>query len=220
MSFLETPRFSDQIAYRSAVGPLFRTTKVETLSGRTFANQEWPSHLWRFDLVPALKQHPEFKSEIVDFYIAVAGGANGFRIKNPLDWKSCPVDQTPTKDDQLLGTGDGVEDEFQVIKKTTIGALTTTKTIYKLVAGTLLVAVAGVLKTAPTEYTYDDNTGLITFEPGAIPAMGEDVTAGYENDTPVTFESDELSILLQTRSGSDLILGLQSLALVEMRNPL
>lgn len=220
MSFLETPRFPDRLAYSSAVGPLFRTTKIETLSGRSFRNQEWPSHLWRFDVIPALRAHPEFKEDVINYYIAVAGGANGFRIKNPLDWKSCEIDETPTKDDQLLGTGDGAEDEFQVVKSITVGALTTTKTIYKLVTGTLLVAVNGVLQTLTTDYTVDMDTGLIAFEPGSIPPNTHDVTAGYEHDTPVSFESDALSVLLETRSGSDLLLTMSSLALVELRNPL
>lgn len=220
MSFLETPRFPDQIAYSSAVGPLFRTTKIETLSGRSFRNQEWPSHLWRFDVIPALRAHPEFKDDVINYYIAVAGGANGFRIKNPLDYKSSDIDVEPTKDDQLLGTGDAAEDEFQIVKNFTKGALTTTKNIYKIVSGSLLVAVDGVLQTEGVDYTADYDTGLITFAGGSIPPLNDDVTAGYENDTPVIFESDALSVVLETRSGSDLLLTMSSLALVELRNPL
>ncbi len=219
MSFLESPRLSDQVTFGSVIVPRFRTTKIETLSGRRFGNQEWPSHYWRFDLVPALKRHPELKEQLIDFYIAAAGSANGFRVRNPIDWKSCPVDETPAQDDQQIGTGDGIEDEYQVTKTTTVGTLSTTKIIYKLVSGTLLVAVNGVLQTEGSDYAANYNTGLITFDVGSIPAVGHAVTCGYENDTPVEFESDEIPIDLLNRIGSDLLLGMDNLALVEMVNP-
>lgn len=219
MSFLETPRFPDKLAFTTSIGPRTQTTRIATLSGNSFRNQEWPSHLWRFDIVPALRKHPQFQDEVIDYYIAVAGGANGFRIKNRLDYKSCPVGDTPTKDDQLLGTGDGVEDEFQIVKNVTRGTLTTVKKILKIVSGTLLVAVDGVLQTETTDYTVDYNTGLITFEAGSIPASTLEVTAGYEYDSPVVFENDDLSVVVENKAGPDLLLAMSSIPLIELRNP-
>lgn len=219
MSFIETPRFPDKLAFSSAIGPVFRTTKIQTLAGNTYRNQEWPSPLWRFDVVPALRIHPQFQDEVIDYYIAVAGGANGFRIKNRLDYKSCAVGDTPTKDDQTIGTGDGTEDEFQVVKNYTRGTLTTTQTIRKLVSGTVLVAVDGSLQTETTDYVVDYDTGMITFQPGSIPPNTHSVSAGYEYDTPVAFENDILSIVVENKAGNDFLLSASSLPLIELRNP-
>ncbi len=40
----------------------------------------------------------------------------------------------------------------------------------------------------------DATSGLITFRPGRIPAAGAAVTAGFEFDVPVRFDSDELIV--------------------------
>ena len=62
--------------------------------------------------------------------------------------------------------------------------------IRKPVVGTVLVAKNDVA--APTGWTLDSTTGLITFT--TAPAAGVVVTAGYEFDVPVRFEKDELDI--------------------------
>ena len=59
-------------------------------------------------------------------------------------------------------------------------------------AGTVRVAVTGVEKIAGDDFNVDATTGLVTFLPGMIPAAGAAVTAGFEFDVPVRFDTDEL----------------------------
>jgi len=94
--------------------------------------------------------------------------------------------------DVEIGTGDDVEDEF------TIGEtdqLSTFWTWNEINSGTLVVKVDGVTQTETTDYTYNDSTGVITFESGSIPPSGDAVTASWtvpyiakSNDYVLDFE--------------------------------
>jgi len=63
----------------------------------------------------------------------------------------------------------------------------------KPVAGTVRVAVDG-LEQGAAAFGCDAATGLVSFAPGAIPPPGAAVTAGFEFDVPVRFDTDDLEI--------------------------
>jgi uncharacterized protein (TIGR02217 family) len=69
--------------------------------------------------------------------------------------------------------------------------------ITKPVEGTLLVGVDGATKTEGVDFLCDYAAGLVTFEAGAIPSIGATVTAGFEFDVPVRFDTDRLEISLE-----------------------
>jgi uncharacterized protein (TIGR02217 family) len=70
-----------------------------------------------------------------------------------------------------------------------------------------------VLQTPATAYTADPDTGLVLFLPGHVPATGHPITAGFEFDVPVRFDSDALEVTLDLeRLGS-----ITSIPLVEIR---
>ena len=52
----------------------------------------------------------------------------------------------------------------------------------------------GVEVTAGTAFTCDTMTGLVTFAGTAVPANGQAITAGFEFDVPVRFDTDDLEI--------------------------
>jgi uncharacterized protein (TIGR02217 family) len=54
--------------------------------------------------------------------------------------------------------------------------------------------VAGVEKTAASDFTVDATTGTLTFTPMSIPPAGAAITAGYLFDVPVRFDTDYLEI--------------------------
>ena len=75
--------------------------------------------------------------------------------------------------------------------------------------GTVLLARGGVATTSG--WTIDSTTGIITF--AAAPGAGVSVTAGFEFDVPVRFDTDELPVTLDIeRLGS-----ITSIPLVEVR---
>ena len=63
-------------------------------------------------------------------------------------------------------------------------------------AETVKIAVAGVQQIAGTNFTFDASTGIVTFLAGHIPADGQSVTAAFEFDVPVRFDTDKLEINL------------------------
>jgi uncharacterized protein (TIGR02217 family) len=71
----------------------------------------------------------------------------------------------------------------------------------KPVTGSVLVAVGGV---PASGFTLDATTGIITFSAGSIPAPGLSVTAGFEFDVPVRFDTDTLAINLAGFQAGDI----------------
>ena len=62
-------------------------------------------------------------------------------------------------------------------------------------------------------HTVDDTTGIVTFLAGHIPATGAVITAGFEFDVPVRFDTDRLEIDIQgVRHGA-----IPSIPIVEIR---
>ncbi len=99
-------------------------------------------------------------------------------------------------------TGDGAASAFQLIK--TYGATYApwTRTIQLPVAGSVLVAVDGVSQD-PENFLVSGNTGVVTFLPEHVPAVDAVVTAGFEFDVPVRFDTDQLEInLSEIEAGS------------------
>ncbi len=65
-----------------------------------------------------------------------------------------------------------------------------------------MVAVAGVAAD-PLDYAVNTTTGVVIFTVGHIPGAGQAVTAGFEFDVPVRFDTDQLEInLSQIEAGS------------------
>jgi uncharacterized protein (TIGR02217 family) len=94
----------------------------------------------------------------------------------------------------MIGTGDGETPAFQLVKRYGAGDSAYARPITKPVAGTVLVAVDGVPQVAGTDFTLDTATGMVTFLAGHIPVEDAEVTAGFEFDVPVRFDTDRLAI--------------------------
>jgi hypothetical protein len=68
------------------------------------------------------------------------------------------------------------------------------RTITKPVAGTLKVYLDSVEQLSG--WSVDTATGLVTF--GTAPAMGVEVTADFEFDVPVRFDTDHMAVTIET----------------------
>ena len=84
--------------------------------------------------------------------------------------------------------GDGVQTQFQLIKRYASGTQEYLRPIKKPVENVVLVAVGGDLKVLGSEYTVDHATGILTF--ALAPDIEAEVTAGFEFDVPARFDSD------------------------------
>ena len=59
-----------------------------------------------------------------------------------------------------------------------------------------MIAVDGTEKNEGDDFTVDLLTGVVTFAEGGVPGDGEVVTAGFEFDVPVRFDTEQLSVSL------------------------
>ncbi len=211
MAFHEV-RFPTAIAFGSSGGPERRTEIVELASGHEERNTPWSQSRRRFNAGFGVRSRDDLH-ETIAFFEARKGRLHGFRFKDHSDFKSCAPQQQATTTDQILGQGDGVTDTFQISKTYLSGGETYVRTILKPVVTSVHVAVEGNEKTQGSEFTVDAATGQITFAFLSIPAEGETVTAGFEFDVPVRFDTDYLDIRI-----SDFVAGdIPSIPIVEVR---
>ena len=133
MTFHEV-RFPDDIAYGATGGPAYSTSVVATASGYEQRNMNWSAARGAWDVSSGLKK-PSQLDLLIAFFRARKGKAYGFRFKDWTDYKATG---------QLLGTGNGANKVFQLVKIYASGAGSETRTITKPVLGTVKPYLAGV----------------------------------------------------------------------------
>lgn len=188
MNFHEV-RFPARLAFGSSGGVERRTEVVTLASGFERRSTPWARSRRRW-LVGAGVRSLDDMAELVAFFEARMGRLYGFRFRDFADCKSCAPSGTPGAEDQGLGTGDGTRTVFPLLKS--YGEVL--RPVVKPVAGTVRVAVAGVELEAG-EVEVDPATGLVTL--GSAPAAGQAVTAGYQFDAAVRFDSDRMDVTLE-----------------------
>jgi uncharacterized protein (TIGR02217 family) len=187
MTAFHEVRLPARLAFGSTGGVERRTEVVTLASGFERRATPW-AHGRRRYLIGAGVRSLDDAATLVAFFEARRGRLHGFRFKDFADFKSCAPSAAPAATDQEIGAGDGVTTAFQLVKA--YGDVA--REIRKPVAGTVVAAVNGVVTTA---FTVDTTSGVITFT--AAPAMGAEVTAGFEFDTPVRFDTDRIDVTLE-----------------------
>jgi uncharacterized protein (TIGR02217 family) len=207
MAFHEV-RFPDAISRGARGGPERRTQIVELASGAEERNASWANSRRRYDVAYGIRRADDLAA-VVAFFEARNGRLYGFRFKDWADHKSCLPSGTPAPTDQVIGTGDGATTTFQLVKRYASGSQTWVRTIAKPVAGSLAVALNGTPQASG--WSVDTTTGVITFT--TTPGAGVTITAGFDFDVPVRFDTDALDVTLDLeRLGS-----ITSIPLLEIR---
>lgn len=207
MSFHEV-RFPTGIAFGSSGGPARKTEIVMLGSGFEERNAVWANSRRRYDVGYGVKSLDDIHS-VIGFFEARRARLYGFRFKDFTDFKSCAPNGSVTPTDSSLGTGNGTATQFPLLKVYASGAGSWTRTIRKPVVGTVHVALNGAEQMSG--WSVDTTTGVITFV--SAPGSGVTVTAGFEFDVPVRFDTDALSINLESfRAGA-----IPAIPLVEIR---
>jgi uncharacterized protein (TIGR02217 family) len=182
-------RLPVRLAFGST-GGVERRTEIVTL-GSGFERRSTPwAHGRRRYLIGANLRSLDDMAALTAFFEARRGRLYGFRFRDFADFKSCAPGAAIGATDQALGEGDGVRTEFQLVKRYGDGP---ERGIAKPVAGTVRVAVDGLELTG---FAVDTTTGTVTFD--APPGPGVAVTAGFEFDTPVRFDSDRIEVTLES----------------------
>lgn len=180
MGFVEV-QFPTDISYGSSGGPEYATDIVASNSGYEQRNVNWQQARARYNVAHGVKTKAQLDA-LISFFRARKGRAYGFRFK---DW-------TDYQGTETLGTGDGTRTQFQLVKNYASGSVIESRTITKPVSGSVQVYKNGVLQT--TGIAIDTTNGIITFT--AAPAAGQVITASYQFDVPVRFDTDKLSASL------------------------
>jgi uncharacterized protein (TIGR02217 family) len=200
-------RFPTSIAFHSSGGPERKTEIVTLGSGYEERNGVWSASRRRYDVGYGVRTLDDIHA-VIAFFEARNGRLYGFRFKDFSDFKSCPPATAISPLDQPIATGDGTSRSFALKKTYSSGPAAFSRTIAKPVAGSVRVAVSGVEQSG---FTLDPATGLVSF--AAAPPGGAAVTAGFEFDVPVRFDTDSLSINLAAfRAGE-----IPSIPLIEIR---
>ncbi len=194
MSFHDV-RFPTAISRNAQGGPERRTDVVVLGSGYEERNSRWADSRRTYNAGYGVKSLADL-AEIIAFFEERRGRLHAFRWRDPMDWKSCAPNATPAARDEVIGTGTGAQATFQLRKVYGSAFAPWTRDIKKPVAATVKLAVAGVEQNAGTHFAIDAVTGIVTFLAGHIPASGQSVTAGFEFDVPVRFDTDKLEINL------------------------
>ncbi|MEM1388343.1 MAG: DUF2460 domain-containing protein [Pseudomonadota bacterium] len=190
MDFHET-RFPANLSFGSVGGPERRTEIVTLANGFEERNTPWAHSRRRYDAGVAMASLDDLEL-LIAFFEARQGQLCGFRWKDWSDFKSCQHSAEIFCDDQLLGSGDGALTEFQLCKHYQSGGQGYTRPIIKPVAGSIKVAVNAVELTEGVDFSADPATGRVAF--AAAPAAGVPVTAGFEFDVPVRFDTDTIQV--------------------------
>jgi uncharacterized protein (TIGR02217 family) len=203
-------RLPTDFAYGYRGGPGFATVIHETASGHEERITRRAGARHRFRADKELLSGVEV-GVLRDFALARRGSLFGFRHKDWNDYTSNADGVTaPTNLDQLLGSGDGTKVNFQLRKSYDLSGLNPyVRTITLPVAATVLVAVDGT----PAGHTVNLTTGIVTMD--VAPTGGALVTAGYQFDVPVRFDST-IDELLDVEMTAFNVARIQDVALVEI----
>ena len=188
-------RFPANLSFGSVGGPERRTEIVTLANGFEERNSPWAHARRRYDAGVGLRSLDDVEA-MIEFFEARRGQLAGFRWKDWSDFKSCTASGTVGHEDQVIASGDGAATIFGLTKTYRSGAQTYVRPIVKPVIGTVRVAVAGDPKVESLEFTVDGATGLISF--AVPPAIGVQVTAGFEFDVPVRFDTDRIQTSVQS----------------------
>lgn len=209
MAFHEV-RFPANLSFGSVGGPERRTEIVALQNGHEERNTPWAHSRRRYDAGVGLRSLADLEA-LIAFFEARRGQLHGFRWKDWADFKSCPAKAAPGPLDQVIGFGDGLRRVFPLLKTYRSGEEVYVRPVRKPVLGTVRVAVAEDPKVEGLEFTVDPATGEVTF--AVPPALGTQVSAGFEFDVPVRFDTDRVQVSVASFQAGDV----PSVPVVEIR---
>ncbi len=182
-------RFPASLSFGSSGGPERRTDVVTLANGFEERNTPWEHSRRRYDAGLSLRSMDDI-DKVLAFFEARRGRMHGFRWKDWSDFKTGVPSREVSYEDEVIAQGDEETKTYQLVKVYRSGEQTYARPITKPVAGTVRVGIAGIEQFEGVHYEVDTSTGIITFE--HAPNEGMDVTAGFEFDVPVRFDTDQI----------------------------
>jgi uncharacterized protein (TIGR02217 family) len=201
-------RFPTAISFGASGGPERRTDIVSLASGYEERNSRWANSRRKYNAGYGVRSLDDLYA-VVAFFEERRGRLYGFRWLDRVDFQSCAPGATPAAIDQTIGTGDGTKTTFQLAKRYGGVYAPWSRTIAKPVAGSVVIAIDGTPLT--DGWSVDTTSGVVTF--GAAPGADTVITAGFQFDVPVRFDSEALEVNLTSFTAGSV----PSIPLVEIR---
>lgn len=193
MAFHEV-RLPARLAFGSTGGVERRTEIVTLGSGFERRSTPWAQGRRRY-LIGANLRSLDDMAALTGFFEGRRGRLYGFRFRDFADFRSCGPGGAVSATDQTLGEGDGSRTTFDLAKRYGEGEAAPARRIAKPAPGSVRIGVGGV-ELAPEAFTVDGTTGVVTL--AQAPLAGLAVTAGYEFDVPVRFDTDRIEVTLES----------------------
>ena len=186
MQFHEV-RFPASLSFGALGGPTRRTDVVALANGFEERNTPWAHSRRQYDAGLGLRSLDDVET-LIAFFEARRGQMHGFRWKDWADFRSCLASETISHTNQVIAHGDGRQTQFQLMKNYRSGVHVYTRPIVKPVLGSVRIGVAGTELREAAEFELDVATGEIVLS--EAPIEGAEITAGFEFDVPVRFDTD------------------------------
>lgn len=181
--------------------PRFSTAITAVASGSEKRNQNWANPLHTFTAPEAVECHEDLAA-LHNMWMTTRGPLHSFAFRDPLDFASRDLpapDVAPaiSATDQVLGVGDGLRTEFQLVRGYDFGGLGYQRTIHHPIVSTVLIAMNALdpatpfpeLPGGPYSWSVSRETGLVTFN--QAPTAEIIVTAGFLFDVEARFVADD-----------------------------
>lgn len=192
---IDDVRLPENWSLGSTGSPTFLTDQVRMVSGEIDREERWDAELGQYDIAHNIRT-PAQIAELRKFHRLRRGSSRGFLLKDWIEFTSAADGvSAPTAADQPLGTGDGAETVFAIVKRYADSVTSYDRAIAWPVAGTVMVAIDGVA-VDPADFTVQRGAGTVTFD--GAPADEAVLTCGFQFDVPVHFVEDGLSITYDT----------------------
>ena len=178
MAFNETEVFPlcEKFGYTST--PNFSVEIVETAGDVEFRNENWPQG--RRSIMVTVGPGPGGEREVYDllrYYQAHGGPADGFRYLDRTEYKTCFYRDTPTAFDAPLVLVPGETNVYQLTIEYSSGSIARQRKIFKpfidASEGAIKVGQNGsTVLTVGIDYTIDYTTGLVTTAASGVLTWG------------------------------------------------
>lgn len=199
MGFHEV-RFPASLSFGSVGGPERRTDVVTLGNGFEERNTPWAHSRRRYDAGVGMRSLDDVE-QLIAFFEARRGQLFGFRWKDWSDFKSCAASGEVGYRDQTIAVADGERASFALQKTYVSGEGRYDRPICKPVAGTVRMGIEGDEMFEGVHYDVDVATGIVTFD--KIPDEGREITAGFEFDVPVRFDTDRIQTSVASFQAGD-----------------
>jgi uncharacterized protein (TIGR02217 family) len=182
-------QFPDSIAEGAEGGPEFSTSIASGSSGNEQRIANWSYPRCRWNVGTGLKDG-DGVVELIAFFRLRFGRLHAFRFK---DWQDFTMPR------QTIGTTDGSDATWQLVKTYTDGSYSVNRTITKPVTATVQVWVNNVAIASGAgggEFQVNLLTGVITLGATLAATTGQTIEAACEFDVPCRFDTDSLPLRL------------------------